>query len=347
MQSLPAPGTMRAGIGVAGNRLRMQRVTKPIPPARRDQDPLRKSPPAEPLGSAATRREHGRWSASAVGSLLRETYAEWSEDEAVRLAAALAYYTIFSIAPLLVVAIGLAGLVFGREAVQGHIVGQIAGLVGADGARAIEELIENASKPSAGALAAVVGFLALLFGASGVVGELKAALNRIWDVPTGSAGFWSVIRQRLASFAAVLGIGFVLLVSLAISAALTAAGAYFENVLPGADSVWLVVNYAVALAVETALFALMFKLLPDDVKIAWSDVWIGAAITALLFESGKMLVGLYLGSAGIGSAYGAAGSLIVVLVWVYYSAQILFFGAEFTQVYARRYGSAPAPQRRD
>lgn len=174
----------------------------------------------------------------------------------------------------------------------------------------------------------------MLFGASGVVGQLKAALNRIWAVPTKSVGFLGAVRERLTSFALVLGIGFVLLVSLAINAALTSAGTYLRGGVPGDESVWIILNVIVAFGVEAALFALMFKLLPDT-QVRWAEVWMGAVVTALLFEVGKLLVGVHLGRAGIGSAYGAAGSLIVVLVWVYYSAQILFFGAEFTRVYAR------------
>lgn len=264
--------------------------------------------------------------------LLTRTYTEWSEDDAAQLAAALAYYTIFSLAPLLVVVIAIAGLVLGREAVQGEIVRQIDGVVGSDGAHAIQDLIVNASKPAQSVVASTIGFLTLLFGASGVVGQLKAALNRIWDVPTQSAGFLGAIRERLTSFALVLGIGFVLLVSLAINAALAAAATYVHS--GGNESVWFTVNFIVTCGVEAILFALMFKLLPDT-EVRWAEVWLGAVVTALLFEAGKLVVGIYLGRAGIGSAYGAAGSLIVVLVWVYYSAQILFFGAEFTQVHAR------------
>jgi membrane protein len=271
----------------------------------------------------------------AAWRLLERTYVEWGEDDAAELAAALAYYTIFSLAPLLIIAIAVAGALLGREAVQGEIVRQIATLVGPDGAHAIQDLIVNASKPSDSLMASIVGFLALLFGASGVVGQLKAALNRIWDVPAKSAGFLGVVRERLASFAVVLGVGFVLLVSLVINAALTAMGTYLRGSVPGDATIWISVNLIVTFAVEAGLFALMFKLLPD-VDVQWADVWLGGAVTALLFELGKLLVGIYLGRAGIGSAYGAAGSLIVVLVWVYYSAQILFFGAEFTQVYARR-----------
>jgi membrane protein len=267
--------------------------------------------------------------------MLKQTYAEWSDDDAAQLAASLAYYTIFSLAPLLIVAIALAGLVFGRDAVQGELVKYIATLVGPEGAEAIQELIANARKPTESVWASIVGFVVLLFGASGVVGQLKAALNRIWDIETKSAGFLGVLRERLTSFALVLGIGFVLLVSLAINATLVVAGTHLRAVVPGNEALWMLVNFVVTLGVEAILFALMFKLLPDT-DVRWSEVWIGAFVTAFLFELGKLLLGIYLGRAGVGSAFGAAGSLIVILVWVYYSAQILFFGAEFTQVYARR-----------
>jgi membrane protein len=280
-------------------------------------------------------------------AMLRETYAEWSEDDAAQLAASLSYYTLFSLAPILVLTIAIAGLVLGREAVQGMLVHHIAGLVGTDAAKAIQDLIANASQPSTSIWASLVGFIALLFGASGVVGQLKAALNRVWNVPMKSAGFLGAIRERLTTFALVLGIGFVLLVSLAINAALVAAGTYFGSALPGDERIWIAVNVIITVAVETFLFALMFKYLPDT-DVRWSEVRAGALATALLFELGKLLLGAYLGWAGVGSAFGAAGSLIVVLVWVYYSAQILFFGAEFTQVFARHQrgegNASPGPQ---
>jgi membrane protein len=274
-----------------------------------------------------------------IWTILRATWSEWSADRAPALAASLAYYTIFSAAPLLIVVISIAGLVFGREAVQQQLIGEIGALVGTDGARAIEELIANASRPAESAIASLLGVLTLVVGASGVVWQLKDALNVVWDVaPDPQAGFVRLLRERLASLALLLAIGFLLLVSLVVTAALAAAGRYFAGFLPGSESLWMVVNLLLSLAVVTALFALMFKTLPDA-RIAWTDVWIGAAATALLFEVGKLLVGLYLGRAGIASAYGAAGSLVVVLVWVYYSAQIFLFGAEFTQVYAHRRGS--------
>lgn len=271
--------------------------------------------------------------------LLRETFADWSADGAPRLAAALSYYTLFSLAPLLVIVIAIAGIVFGREAVQGQLVSQIDGLVGRDGGRAIEELLAHASRPTESVIAAVVGFIVLLFGAAGVLLQLQDALNTIWEVRARPyAGVWGLIRTRLLSFVFVLGVGFLLVVSLTVSASLAAIQSYASGMIPGSETVWVIVNAAVSIALVSLLFALMFKYLPD-VEVAWSDVWVGAVATAVLFTIGKSLVGLYLGRASFGSAYGAAGSLVVVMVWVYYSAQILFLGAELTQVYARLFGS--------
>jgi membrane protein len=274
-----------------------------------------------------------------TGSILRETVADWSEDGAPQLAAALSYYTIFSLAPLLVVIISVAGLVFGREAVQGELVSQIEGLVGRQGGQAIEKLIGHAYQPAKGVIAAVIGMAVLLLGATGVLIQLQNSLNTIWEVtPPPRSGVWAFVRTRLLSFVFVLGIGFLLLVSLVISATLNAIQGFASGMIPGGETLWLVVNFAVSIALVSLLFALMFKFLPDT-SVAWSDVWVGAVMTALLFTIGKFLVGLYLGRAAVGSAYGAAGSLVIILVWVYYSAQILFFGAELTQVYARKLGS--------
>lgn len=272
--------------------------------------------------------------------LLQETFAEWSQDKASRLAAALAYYTVFSLAPLLIIAIAIAGFFFGEDAARGEIIGQIQGLVGKDGATVIQTAIENASRSEeGGTLASFLSIGVLLFGASGVFAELQDALNTIWEVePQQSAGIGEFIRRRFLTFAMILGIGFLLLVSLVISAALAGINHLTTNLLPGSELLWEVINFFVSFGVITLLFATIYKLLPD-VKITWSDVWIGAAITALLFVIGKYLIGLYLGNSSFSSTYGAAGSIIIVLVWAYYSAQILFFGAEFTQVYARRYGS--------
>lgn len=276
--------------------------------------------------------------------LLKETFSEWNKDKSSRLAAALAYYTVFSLAPLLIIVIAIAGSVFGEEAARGEIVGQIQGLVGKDGARFIETTIENANQPaSGGTIASIISVVVLLFGASGVFAQIQDALNTIWEVqPKPGLSLINIIRSRFLSFAMVLGIGFLLLVSLVLSAGLAAMVNYLGNALPGLDFLWQVVNFILGFGVTTLLFGLIYKYLPD-VKITWNDVWIGAAITSLLFSIGRYLLGQYLGNSTFGSTYGAAGSLVVLLAWVYYAAQILFFGAEFTQVYARKYGSQIVP----
>ncbi|MBN3898828.1 MAG: YihY/virulence factor BrkB family protein [Nostoc sp. NOS(2021)] len=279
----------------------------------------------------------------AIWKLLQETFKEWSEDKASRLAAALAYYTIFSIAPLLIIVIAIAGAVFGEEAARGQIVGQIQGLVGPDGAQFIQTAIQNANKPKTGAIASIISVVVLLLGATGLFTELQDSLNTIWEVkPKPGRGVSNMIRLRFLSFAMVIGIGFLLLVSLVISTGLAALVTYFSNLLPGVDFLWQILNFILSFAITTFLFGLIFKVLPD-VKIAWSDVLIGAILTSFLFSIGRFLLGQYLGNGSFGSAYGAAGSLVVILAWVNYAAQILFFGAEFTQVYARRYGSGITP----
>ncbi|MBH8561868.1 YihY/virulence factor BrkB family protein [Nostoc sp. CENA67] len=280
-----------------------------------------------------------------IWRLFQETFKEWNEDKASRLAAALAYYTVFSIAPLLIIVIAIAGAVFGEEAARGEIFRQIQGLVGTDGAIFIETAIKNANKPQTGTIASVISILLLLLGATGLFTELQDSLNTIWEVkPKPGRGFINIIRQRFLSFAMVLGIGFLLLVSLVISAVLSALVTYFSNLLPGVDSLWQIVSFLLSFGITTVLFALIFKVLPD-VKITWSDVSIGAIITSVLFSIGRFLLGQYLGNSSFSSAYGAAGSLVVILAWVYYAAQILFFGAEFTQVYARKYGSGITPNK--
>ena len=280
-----------------------------------------------------------------VWGFIKEAFEDWSEDRASRLAAALAYYTIFSLAPLLIIAIAIAGLAFGREATQGQIVNQISGLIGAEGAEGIETLIESASKPSSGVIATAFGIIVLLIGASGFFGQLQDGLNTIWEVkPRPGRGILGIIKDRFLSFTMVLGVGFLLLVSLVISAGVVALGEFLGTFMPGTVIVGYILNVIISLLVTTLLFATIFKILPD-VKISWKDVWIGAAATAFLFTVGKLLLGLYLAKANIASAYGAAGSLVVILVWVYYSAMILFLGAEFTQVYANRYGSRIVPAR--
>lgn len=281
----------------------------------------------------------------AVLGLFQETFKEWSNDKVPRLAAALSYYTIFSIAPLLIIVIAIAGAVFGEAAAQGAIVGQLQGLIGKASAQVIQNAIENASQPKTGTIASIISIVVLLFGATGLFTELQDALNTIWEVqPKPGRAMKNMVRQRFTSFALVLGIGFLLLVSLVLSAVLQAIVTYFSNVLPGTDIIWQIVNFILGFAITTLLFGLIFKVLPD-VKITWNDVLIGAVITALLFSVGRFLLGQYLGNGSFGSTYGAAGSIVVILVWVNYAAQILFFGAEFTQVYARKYGSRIVPDK--
>lgn len=280
-----------------------------------------------------------------IWSLLRETFKEWQRDECSRLAASLAYYTVFSLAPLLIIAIAIAGAIFGEEAAKGEIVTQIQGLVGREGAQVIETAIENANRPDASSIASIISLIALLFGASNVFAQLQEALNKVWNVKAKPKnGLMGFIRKRFLSFSIVLGIGFLLLVSLILSAVLSALSQYMSGLLPGFDILWQILNIVISFGIVTLLFALMYKFLPD-VKINWSDVWTGGIITAVLFTIGKYILGLYLGQGSFGSTYGAAGSLVIILAWVYYSTQILFFGAEFTQVYARRYGSKIVPDR--
>ncbi len=271
--------------------------------------------------------------------LLKETYSEWSRHEAPRLGAALAYYTILAMAPLLIVVIAVIGLAFGHEAARGQIVGQISGLVGPAGARAVQTIVANAKTPSSGIIATIIGVVTLFVGASGVFVELQGALNKIWDVPPKQdESIWQMVRARFLSFGMVLAVGFVLLVSLVISAGLAATGAYFAEFLPVPAWVLQLANSLVSLGVFAFLFAMIYRVLPDQ-TIAWKDTLFGAVVTAVLFTVGKFLIGLYLGQASFVSSYGAAGSLVIVLVWVYYSAQVFFLGAEFTHVFAHRHGS--------
>jgi membrane protein len=274
-----------------------------------------------------------------VLGLLKETFSEWRRDNAARLGAALAFYSVFSLAPLLIIVISISGLVFGQDAVQGRVVEQIGGLVGSDAARSIEAIIRNARKPASGIIAGTAGILTLLLGAAGVFGQLQDALNVIWNVPPSPGRTVAVLfRDRFLSFALVLGSGFLLLVSLVVSAGLAALNDSIARLAPVSGQFLEVAHVLVSFAVIALLFAMIFKVLPDA-RIAWSDVWVGAAITSLLFTIGKLLIGVYLGKSTIMSTYGAAASIVIMLVWVYYSAQVLFLGAEFTQVYANRFGS--------
>lgn len=274
----------------------------------------------------------------------KDVVVQWIEDQPFPLAAALSYYTLFSLAPLLIIIIAIAGFVFGQEAAQNRIVETIQGLIGHDSAKAIQDMIQNASdQRETGIVSTVLGVILLLFGAGGVVGQLQTSLNTIWGVtPKSGQGVWGFVRQRFVSYAMILGIGFLLLVSLAVSALLAGLtqlmGALFGGTAFLAHGLDLLISFIFV----TALFAMIYKFLPDA-RIEWRDVWIGAALTSFLFTIGKILIGLYLGSSGVTSAYGAAGSLITVLLWVYYSSLIFFLGAEFTQVYATQYGSGVVP----
>jgi membrane protein len=269
---------------------------------------------------------------------LKEAASDWSDDNASRLAASLAYYSLLSLAPLLVIAVSAAGLFFGAEAAKGKVAGELGAVVGGTAATGIQSVVSHAQSPTGGMIGTVVGVLTLLFGASGVFGELKSSLNAIWEVkPKSGRGIWGEIKSRFFSFTMVLGVAFLLLVSLILTAILSTIGDHFSGMLPGGEGVWQVVNFVFSLAVITALFALIFKYVPDA-EVHWKDVWLGAAFTAVLFAIGKVLLGIYLGKAAVGSAYGASGSIIALVVWVYYAAQILFMGAEFTQVSARHRG---------
>lgn len=275
--------------------------------------------------------------------LLKDTFNAWSNDKVPRHGAALAYYTVLSLIPLLVVLIAMIGVVFGQEAGQGYILDQIQNLVGPQSAEAIKEMIQRASEPSTGIIAATLALVTLLFGATSVFAQLQDSLNSIWGVkPKEGRGLWGLIQDRFLSFAALLGTGFLLLVSLSLSAALSAVGKWMGGWLPAPELVLQGGELILSLSVITGLFAMIFKLLPDA-RVAWSDVWTGAALTALFFTIGKFAIGLYLGKSDVGTAYGAAGSLVIVLIWVYYSSQILLFGAEFTQVYANRVGARIVP----
>ena len=277
--------------------------------------------------------------------ILRRSVAGWWNDNVPRLGASLAYYTLFALAPILVVAIAIGGLVFGPEAVRGEIVGQIQGLIGREGAEAVQAMLEGASRPGSSIAATVAGIITFFLGATGAFLELQTALNAIWHVePRSDGSFWRVlVMQRVISFGLVVALGFLLLTSLLVSAALAAIHRYMGNAFPGVVVLWEALNVIVSLTVITFLFALIYKVLPD-VKLSWRDVWIGALVTAGLFSIGRLVIGLYLGTASIASTYGAAGSVVVILVWVYYSAQIILLGAEFTRAYVDEFGGRPATE---
>ena len=278
-------------------------------------------------------------------ALLKKTYSNWSDHNAPRLGASVAFYTLLSFAPLLVLTVAVLALVFDQKTAQNGLVDQARQMIGNRGADTVTSLLAAAHKPSTGIFSSIIAFVTLLFGASGVFVELRDALNIIWDAkPKDASGFMGMLKQRLFSFGMVLSVGFLLLVSLLISAGLAVLGKFFSHLLPLPAFVFQLLNFVVSFAVITLLFALLFKYVPAR-HIPWREVWIGAVGTAILFAVGKLLLGLYLGKAGVGSAYGAAGSLVAVIVWVYYSAQIFFFGAEFTRVHADARANAPVQGR--
>ena len=275
--------------------------------------------------------------------LIKATLQEFSEDKAARLAAALAYYTIFSLAPLLVIVVGVAGVLLSTEQVQQAVLQQIQGLAGQQAGQMVSDMLNNFNRPGGGIITIIVGVVTLLFGATGVFGQLQDALNTIWEVqPKPNRGIMGMIKDRFLSFTMILGLSFLLMVSLVVSAGLSALGTFLGNVLPLGEWFWQIINQLISIAVITVMFALIFQILPD-VDIAWKDVWVGALVTSILFNIGKFALGYYLGNSAVTSGYGAAGALIVILLWVYYTSQILFLGAEFTQVYAKRFGSLIEP----
>lgn len=305
--------------------------------------PVHAPPPAQ-TGEAPARSKAESHSRETGGywSMLKAAAKDWSDDDAPQLGAALSYYTIFSLAPILVIVIAVAGLVFGEAAARGEIVGQIQGLVGQQGAQMVQTMLENTSRPGQGIVALIAGVVTLVLGATGAVIQLQKSLDQVWDVRFEGSGIKGQVTQRLRALALVLGVGFLLLVSLVVSAALSGLSGLIERTVGMPPFVLQLINIVVSIAVLTVLFAMIFRYLPH-VEIAWRDVWVGAATTAVLFTIGKFLIGLYLGQSSVGSTYGAAGSLAILLIWIYYSAQIVLFGAEVTQVYANRTGARIRP----
>jgi membrane protein len=274
--------------------------------------------------------------------VLKETVTEFMEDKVLRLSAALAYYAIFSLGPLLVIVIGIASFFLGQATVQDEVQRQLQAFVGSDAAQAVQSLASS-KKHGTGIVATALGIVALVIGATGLFGQLQDSLNTIWEVqPKPGRGLWGLLRDRFLSFTMILGIAFLLLISMVITTLLQAATGALGDALPMSETALHALNFVVSFSVITLLFAMIFKYLPDA-QVRWRDVWVGAAGTAILFTIGKFAIGLYLGQQSTASTYGAAGSLVLVLLWVYYSSLILFFGAEFTQVYARQTGSRIAP----
>lgn len=277
---------------------------------------------------------------AAFFDLGKKAVLAWVDDLAPSMGAAISYYTIFSLAPLLVIVIAIAGAIFGREAVQGEIVVQLQSLIGRDGALAVQGLIKSASEPSKGIAAGAISIVVLLVGATTVFAELQSALDRIWHVPERAkpTGLWAILRARVLSFGLILGLAFLLMVSLSVSSAIAAFGTWTSGMVPGWGRLLQVFNILLSVGISTVLFAMIYKFMPT-VKIVWRDVWIGALVTSVLFEVGKAGIALYIGKSGVNESFAAAGSLVVLLAWVYYAAQIFLLGAEFTKVYANEHGS--------
>lgn len=297
--------------------------------------PVSPAASAPPAVAAATKGGIGTWFL-----LAKKAVAAWAADYAPSMGAALAYYSVFSLAPLLVIVIAVAGMVFGDEAARGEVFAQLSGLMGTDAAKAVEEILAAASRPKTSATSAIVGIVVLFIGATTVFGELQDALDRIWRAPArdGSSGLVGLLRARLLSFGMIMGIAFLLMISLVLSAGISALGKWWSPAFGEWELLAQAVNTLVSFAMTTLVFAMIYKLMPR-VAVRWHDVWLGAAITAALFTIGRFLIGLYIGKTGIASGFGAAGSLAVIFVWVYYSAQIFLLGAEFTWLYATTLGS--------
>jgi len=329
---MPPPLRCEDRVGVVSN------VAETPSPHRRPQDfhPT----PARRMARGIAGAGNATMGYRELADLLRAAAVNWVHDYAQSMGAALAFYTMFSIAPLLLIVVSVAGLVVGEDTARGEIYTQLDGMLGSEGAQAVQGLLETARRPAGQLLPGVVGLVVLFIGATTVFAELQDALDRIWRAParTSGGGLWRLLRARLLSFGMILGIGFLLMVSLAFSAGLAALNRWWDPLFEGWTRVAHAIDVGISVLLSTLVFAMIYKAMPR-VRIDWKDVWIGAAFTAILFVAGKFLIGAYIGRTGISTAFGAAASLVIVLLWVYYSAQIFLFGAEFTWVYSHKYGS--------
>jgi membrane protein len=314
----------------------VQKETEAAPTRSEDCKPDAKD--AEPATTTPPRPKFKQTSASWIGrqwQIVMAAANAWMDDYAPSMGAALSYYTLFSLAPLLVLIIAIAGMVFGHDAAQGAIIAQLQGIMGQDGATAVQDLLKAAREPSTGIVASIVGGFLLLLGATAIFAELQTDLDRIWQVPAREkpSGIWGWLRSRVLSFGLVLGLAFMLMISLVVSAALAATGEWLGGGGSAESVLATVLNFTASFAIFTLLFAMIYKIMPTA-KISWHDVWMGSAVTALLFNVGKSLIGLYLAKSSVASGFGAAGSFVILIAWFYYSAQIFLFGAEYTWVYA-------------